>query len=551
MYCSTAAKSLLWLSLFDMPSSFQQNVLADAAAAAPENCGHIPGDEPPPLVIDPASVVDPTTLHNKIMAGYQGWFDTPCSGYRNAKWKHWAHRGGPAPDPTAYQFEMWPDLSEYDHDELCLTGFTYADGRTAGLFSSYNAKTVDRHVRWMHEYNIDGVFLQRFLNQLDDEQCFEDKVLNNIRTSSERYGRVFANMYDIGKTTDNVVQRIKDDWMYLVDVQEITQSSAYLYHRGRPLVSIWGFGTANRPGEPQEVIDLIDWFHNNPVERYRATVKGGVPNGWQDLGASSKKDDGWAEAYRSFDVLSPWSVGRYQGLEGADDFARKVTIPNAEECEALGIDYMPVVWPGFSWSYKNLRYPDLNEPFNKYPREAGNFFWRQMHNSLDAFSDNVAGRQVYVAMYDEVDEATSVMKLAENKRQVPTEGSFLTMDADGKEVPSDWYLQLMGEATAGIRADGKIPIEMPKLTIKEEEEIGRNNAPVPEPDLSLAEPSAAPIIPTQPPSGRPTTDEEEGGNMFVVSSSTKGIERSASPASTWPMHSMIFVGFAIASLAIW
>ena len=34
-----------------------------------ENCGHTPGEEPPPLVIDPASAVDPTTLHGKIMAG--------------------------------------------------------------------------------------------------------------------------------------------------------------------------------------------------------------------------------------------------------------------------------------------------------------------------------------------------------------------------------------------------------------------------------------------------------------------------------------------------
>ena len=406
----------------------------------------------------------------------------------------------------------------------------------------------------MHEYNIDGVFLQRFLNQLDDERCFENKVLNNIRTSSERYGRVFANMYDIGKSTDNVVQRIKDDWMYLVDVQQITQSRSYLYHRGRPLVSIWGFGTANRPGEPQDVMDLLDWFHNNPVERYRATIKGGVPNGWQDLDASSKKDEGWAKAYRSFDVLSPWSVGRFQGIDGADDFSRKVTIPNAEECEALGIDYMPVVWPGFSWSYKNLRYPDLNEPFNKYPRQAGNFFWRQMHNSIEAFSDNVSGKQVYVAMYDEVDEATSVMKLAESKKQTPTEGSFLTMDADGKEVPNDWYLQLMGDATARIRTDGKVPMEMPTLTRMVDNDGRKSvNAPATESPVTPTAPAAAPALLTQPPSGRPTlrptNDEEDGVNVFIVSSYAKDMESSAYPASTWPTISMAFMGLITIALA--
>ena len=522
-----SAVSLLLLALVPPPGA--------AVDPSTENCGHLPGTLPSPLspTLSPTTVVDPTTLHSKLMAGYQGWFDTPCSSYKNAKWKHWAHRGGPAPDPTHYQFEMWPDLSEYDDDEFCPTGFTYQDGTNAGLFSSYNSKTVDRHVQWMADYGIDGVFLQRFLNQLDDELCFEDKVLDNIRTSSERYGRVFANMYDLGKHTDNVVQRIKDDWMYLVDVQEITQSPSYLYHRGRPLVSVWGFGVANRPGEPQEVIELIDWFHNNPMERYRATVKGGVPNGWQDLGASSKKEEGWAEAYRSFDVLSPWSVGRYKGVDGADDFARKVTIPNAAECEELGIDYMPVVWPGFSWSYKNLRYPDLDEPFNKYPRMAGEFFWRQVHNSLEAFSDTVEGRQVYVAMFDEVDEATSVMKLAASKAQIPTEGQFLTMDADGTAVPSDWYLQLMGKATASLRAEGRVPIDMPKLLppVTNDESNDEKQA-LAGPSLeegTIMALSMASSGDTQPPTGgptsRPTADEDDA---FVVASSIKSFESSGS-----------------------
>ena len=37
---------------------------------AEENCGHIPGSDPPELVVD--NVVDASTLHGKIMAGYQG-----------------------------------------------------------------------------------------------------------------------------------------------------------------------------------------------------------------------------------------------------------------------------------------------------------------------------------------------------------------------------------------------------------------------------------------------------------------------------------------------
>ena len=398
-----------------------------------------------------------------------GWFDTPCSDYKQSRWRHWAHLGGPAPDPSAYQFEMWPDLREFDDDELCPTGFTYPDGRTAGLFSSYNTKTVDRHVKWMSDYNIDGVFFQRFISKVKKERCFEDKVLDNIRRGAETFGRVFAIMFDIGKLDVagkrelTVYDDIKKDWMYLVDVQEITKSSRYLHHNGRPVLSLWGFGILNRPGEPDAVAELIDWFKNNPVERYRVTLKGGVAKGWQDLGASAKKDPAWAEVYRMFDIISPWSVGRMRNEAEADAFSKEVTIPNARECEALGIDYMPVVFPGFSWSYRNLRDPSLQEPFNKYPRRGGKFFWRQIYNSISAFSPTVAGKQVYVAMFDEVDEATAVMKTAETGNQVPTDGQFLTLDADGYSLPSDWYLRLIGYATDMLRTKGAVPSSMPEL----------------------------------------------------------------------------------------
>jgi len=320
----------------------------------------------------------------------------------------------------------------------------------------------------MSDYNIDGVFFQRHISQVKKELCFEDKVLDNVRRGAERNGRVFANMYDIGKEKASgerelaVYEDIKKDWMYLVDVQEITASSRYLHHKGRPVLSIWGFGIWNRPGEPAAVAELIDWFKNNPIERYRVTLKGGVANGWQDLRGSSKKDLAWKEVYRMFDIISPWSVGRYRDEAEADRFDKRVTVPNAQECASLGIDYMPVVWPGFSWSYENLRDASLQEPFNKVPRRGGNFFWKQLYNSVSAFPAG-AGRQVYVAMFDEVDEATAIMKAAETSDQVPSEGQFLTLDADGYLVPSDWYLRLLGYATEMLRTKGYVPSSMPDL----------------------------------------------------------------------------------------
>lgn len=113
---------------------------------------------------------------------------------------------------------------------------------------------------------------------------------------------------------------------------------------------------------------------------------------------------------------------------------------------------MPVVWPGFSWW--NLR--KGSAPFNQIPRRGGRFFWRQAYNAQAA-----GANMVYVAMFDEVDEGTAMYKIAENASQVPSTGKFLTLDADGEAVPSDWYLRLMGEASRMMKGERALVATMP------------------------------------------------------------------------------------------
>ena len=110
-------------------------------------------------------VVDARTLHHKVLTGYQGWFRCPNDPAKEG-WRHWS-RDGRQITPETLTFEMWPDMSEFDEDEKYpATGFTDSAGKPAHLFSSMNSKTVDRHFRWMQQYEIDGVFLQRFLADL-------------------------------------------------------------------------------------------------------------------------------------------------------------------------------------------------------------------------------------------------------------------------------------------------------------------------------------------------------------------------------------------------
>jgi len=244
-------------------------------------------------------------------------------------------------------------------------------------------------------------------------------------------------MYDIsGHVPETLVDDVKRDWAYLVDTLRITESERYLRHNGRPLLAIWGFGFRDRPGTPSQAAALIGFFKNNPDPRYRVTLLGGVPAGWRTLTRDSQEDAAWASVYRSFDVISPWTVGRFRDESGVDRFYREQVVPDLTEARAAGIEYMPVVFPGFSWRNMNR-----DTPINQIPRRGGRLFWRQVEQALGA-----GNTMLYGAMFDEVDEGTAMFKLARTANEVPAAASIVTLDADGEILPSDWYLQLAREA---------------------------------------------------------------------------------------------------------
>jgi hypothetical protein len=63
------------------------------------------------------------------------------------------------------------------------------------------------------------------------------------------------------------------------------------------------------------------------------------------------------------------------------------------------------------------------------------------------YSAKTAGAQVVkIAMFDEVNEGTSLLKVARNSSEAPEQGSWLNLDADGYKLPSDWYLRLAWNA---------------------------------------------------------------------------------------------------------
>jgi hypothetical protein len=399
-----------------------------------------------------ADRVEPSTLDGKVLIGYQGWFTCPEDG--SGRWTHWS-RGVPTPETLT--IEMFPDPSELDAGERCTVPGMTIGGKPAYLFSSRNQKTVSRHFRWMKEYGLDGVLVQRFVGEIRGKRAEGDVVLKNIMNAARESGRTFAIEYDIsGGNPDTFVQTLKEDWAYLVDELKVTSHANYQRHNGKPLLSVWGMGlgdgSAHPPADPQVAKDLIQWFKSKSADQYHVTYMGGTPSRWATLTRDSRTQPAWAEVYASMDIVQPWNVGRYGTMEAVDKWKDEVLVPDVKLAAANHQIYMPVVFPGFSWH--NLK-RDAKE--NQIPRLGGEFLWRQAYNA------KLAGAKVLkIAMFDEVDEATAILKVVSHRKEAPDQGFWLTLDADGAELPSDWYLRLAAEITR-IFHGGREPV--PKIPI--------------------------------------------------------------------------------------
>jgi hypothetical protein len=387
----------------------------------------------------PTLDVDPSALTGKHLFGYQGWFSCPGDGGAN-RWVHWFRSN--TPSAANATFDLWPDVSELDDDELFATNLSMPGGGTGRLYSAYKAKTVARHFAWMKAAGIDGVFVQRFLVDVKNASTrkIRDQVLNNVRAGAEAHGRVFAIMYDIsGATESTLVADLEAEWQHLVVDLKITDSPRYQRHAGKPVLAIWGLGFSDRPGTAVQAKKLLDDLHSGAAP---VAIMGGVPSGWRTLDDDSKTDAAWAPVYRAFDVVSPWSVGRYTNDAGADKFKTDHIVPDLAALKPLNVSYMPVVFPGFSWHNLN------GDPLNQIPRRGGAFYWRQVYNAVQAGST-----MLYGAMFDEVDEGTAFFKIAPSHAALPAQGTFVAWDADGATLPSDWYLRLGGAATQTLRGE--------------------------------------------------------------------------------------------------
>jgi len=374
-------------------------------------------------------------LHGKVFAGYQGWYRTPTDGSGLG----WEHYEDPAEKftPGKAGIDYWPAEAELTKSEKYATSFKHADGSPAYVYTAQNEQTVDRHFKWMAEYGIDGVFLQRFAvdvvgfhHQSNLLKPSNNKVLKNVQKGANHHKRAFAIMYDLSGMPHGEMQRVIDDWKELNKQQHLREDPAYLKDGGKPVIAIWGVGFSDgRKYTLDEVKTLIDFFHNDP-EFGGCSVLLGVPAYWRSLDRDAVNDPKLHEVIASADIILPWLVGRYGGAETALRMEKELFAPDYQWCVERNLQYMPVVFPGFSWGN---RYKHKNAKYDHIPREDGRFLWSQAVAAKRGGAD-----MLYIAMFDEMDEGTQIFKISND----PPIGAspFLSY----KPHAPDYYLRLSG-----------------------------------------------------------------------------------------------------------
>lgn len=429
------------------------------------------------------------TYAGLVMAGYQGWFGAPGDGcshatHTNTQWYHYRESEVFKPGVLQNSIDFWPDVSEYE--KTYETDFTLPDGSKARVFSSYDESTVNLHFKWMKEYGIDGVFMQRFVGEVVNNHDGKDhfnKVLASAMKASNQYERAICIMYDLGgfePKNRNTVAAVLADTKELVDTYHLMDRNAgqkyYLYENGKPLIVLWGVGFAGKKEySTDDVSNLVDGLKDMGF-----SIMLGVPTYWREGRNDTESGSKLTNLIKTVDVIMPWFVGRYDN-DSYENFKSLIS-SDISWCKTNKIGYAPLCYVGSS---------DRNmHPNNGWgPRLSGKFFWKQVSHCITK-----GAKMLYIAMFDEIDEGTAIFKCL-NQRDVPSNVAdpdyYVTYDngnyyksssprtvSEGgwcvsanslnigfvgieDELKTDHYLWLTGQARAMLRGETELTSNLP------------------------------------------------------------------------------------------
>lgn len=371
------------------------------------------------------------TFTRRVFTGYQGWFATPNDGVLN-RWRHWSRRGRPTPGNV--HMDLYPDVRDFRQRDLYPTGLgPFGNGRQALVYSSYRQGILNVHFKWLARYGIAGICLNRFMSTDPRFIAARNTITRMAFRAARRHDRHFYFKFNLHQhyTVLDPAAAIIADYIqsFEREMPDIVPSSRYAKKAGKPVVEIWGAGFLRNNGSitKDQTLKLIDFFKDRGFY-----VIGGVPYHWREGIRESRPN--WQEVFTRFDMITPWSVSKFRTDEQARVQYEGIVREDLDYLAGMNVDYRRVIFPGASFA--NVKNGYLR---NGTPRRAGDFMWRQ------AYWAARLGLDVFVANFDEFDEGTAIAKCAPDSRLIPRNQWFLTLDADGTHVSSDFYLRLTGE----------------------------------------------------------------------------------------------------------
>ncbi len=369
-------------------------------------------------------------LDGLVLFGLQCWFGTDTA--FSYGWNHWSRDGQGAPDANSLIVDFLVNTAEFSQ--------TYPTPMGANLYSCADGSSVETQVRWLQDYNLDGFFLQRFVNEVQDQSGpayeFRNAVTQHLSRHIPTYGRVWAVEYDIsGADAGRLMQSLQNDWAFF-SKSFVSLNNGYLHQNGKPVVAIWGFGFTDRePSDPAACLAIVQWFQSQGCY-----VVGGVPFFWRSGTGDSRP--GFESVYAAYDSVTPWSVGRYS----SSDFPRLFREMQKDRAALGGRSYAPTIWPGFSFHNSNS-----SMPLNQISRECGGFLVQQQ----TAVIEQLKPSWIFLAMFDECNEGTCMFKTAPTNSSLPDDLQgrmcFLQMDRPTCQDGSDAYLIRASRLTAAFK----------------------------------------------------------------------------------------------------
>jgi len=372
-----------------------------------------------------------------VMAGYQGWFNVPTDG-ANRGWVHYGFNNNNSLNtpPTEASIDFWPDMTEYT--KKYNAPFQMYNGGQAYCYSSYDEESVDLHFKWMRDFGIDGVFMQRFVTEINNESGKNhfNKVLSSALKAARKYERAIGVMYDLSGCQPGDLNTLISDWVELKKHFSLSNPDVnpYIHHNGKPLLTIWGVGfNDNRHYTTVDVQSAVIKLRND----HGVSIMLGVPYWWRSMSGDTENNPAFHTLIKNYaDIVMPWAVGRYDNDAYGQGTHDAVIPGDIQWCAENNVDYVPLVFPGFSWG--NL----VKNPtkYNEIPRYGGDFLWKQI-----AGAKTKGAKSLYVAMFDEIDEGTAIFKCTVEPNLpvwTDTNKKFVGIE---QGLASDYYLWLVGE----------------------------------------------------------------------------------------------------------